>query len=162
MSELIRADGIDILVDCVGHMRDNRLLAFARKPAPIQVSAWGEPTGTGLKTRDYLFADPVLVPKSERELLAERVFDLPGFLGYWRPDAPIEPGALPAAAKGYVTFGSFNRAGKIQDPVLRSWAAILRALPRARSRAQICGPSRRATRNASGAFSAKRASRSSA
>ena len=132
LSELIRSDRIDILVDCVGHMRGHRLFVFARKPAPIQVTAWGEPTGTGLKTIDYLFADPVLVPASERALLAERVYDLPNFLGHWQPDALPEPGAPPAVANGYVTFGAFNRYIKAQDPVLRTWAAILRALPRAR------------------------------
>ena len=132
VSNLIRTDGIDILVDCVGHMRGHRLLVFARKPAPVQVTAWGEPTGTGLKTMDYLLADRVLVPASERSLLAERVFDLPNFLGYWRPDELPEPNAPPAIANGYVTFGSFNRFIKIQDPVLRTWAAILRALPEAR------------------------------
>jgi protein O-GlcNAc transferase len=132
LAELIRADGIDILVDLVGHMSGNRLLVFARKPAPIQVSAWGEPTGTGLATMDYLLADPVLVPVAERALLAEQVADLPNFLGYWTPDALPEPSALPAIANGYVTLGSFNRLAKIGDPVLRRWAAILRALPRAR------------------------------
>jgi tetratricopeptide (TPR) repeat protein len=58
--ELVRKDQIDILVDLVGHMKGNRLRAFALKPAPIQVTAWGEPTGTGLKAIDYLFADPVV------------------------------------------------------------------------------------------------------
>jgi protein O-GlcNAc transferase len=116
----------------VGHMGGHRLLVFARKPAPIQVTAWGEPTGTGLTAMDYLLADPVLVPESERTLLAEQVFDLPNFLGYWVPDSLPEPGALPAIANCHVTFGSFNRLAKIQDPVLRSWAAILRALPDAR------------------------------
>ncbi len=132
LAERIREDRIDILVDVVGHMSGHRLLVFARKPAPIQVTAWGEPTGTGLKAMDYLFADPVLVPERERALLAERVIDLPGFLGYWTPDPLPEPSGLPALARGYVTFGSFNRAAKVQDPVLRSWAAILRALPSAR------------------------------
>jgi protein O-GlcNAc transferase len=132
LADLIEADGIDILVDCVGHMGGHRLLVFARKPAPIQVTAWGEPTGTGLKTMDYLLADPVLVPTGERALLAERVFDLPNFLGYWVPSPLLEPIALPAIANGYVTFGSFHRLAKIQDPVLRSWATILRALPDAR------------------------------
>jgi predicted O-linked N-acetylglucosamine transferase (SPINDLY family) len=31
-----------------------------------------------------------------------------------------------------VTFGSFNRLAKVQPPVLRSWAAIMRALPTSR------------------------------
>jgi len=141
LSELIRADGIDILVDCVGHMGDNRLLTFARKPAPIQVTAWGEPTGTGLKAIDYVFADPVLVPENERALLAERVVDLPNFLGYWLPDAVPDPSGLPAKANGYVTFGSFSRPNKVQDPVLRSWAAILRALPDARLVLKAAGTS---------------------
>jgi len=132
LAELIRSDRIDILVDCVGHMRGNRLLVFARKPAPIQVTAWGEPTGTGLKTMDYLLADRVLVPEADRALLAERVFDLPNFLGYWMPLALPEPGPLPASANGHITFGSFNRYLKVQDPVLRTWAAMLRSLPDSR------------------------------
>jgi protein O-GlcNAc transferase len=129
LADLIRADGIDILVDLVGHMRGHRLLAFARKPAPVQVTAWGEPTGTGLSVMDYLLADPVLVPATERALLVEQVVDLPNFLGYWAPNQLPEPGGLPALRRGYVTFGSFNRLAKIGDPVLRTWASILRALP---------------------------------
>lgn len=132
LARLIRQDRIDILVDLVGHMRGHRLLVFARKPAPIQVTGWGEPTGTGLKTMDYLLADPVLVPAAERALLAERVVDLPSFLGYWTPEPLPEPGALPALARGHVTFGSLNRMAKMLDPVVRCWATLLRALPDAR------------------------------
>jgi protein O-GlcNAc transferase len=128
----IRDDRIDILVDLVGHMSGDRLATFARKPAPVQVSGWGEPTGTGLATMDYLFADPVLVPPAMRPFLRERVIDLPCFLGYWTPDALPLPGPLPALAKGYVTFGSFNRIAKMSEPVLRIWAAILREVPKAR------------------------------
>lgn len=132
LADLVRADSIDILVDLVGHMRGHRLPLFARKPAPIQVTAWGEPTGTGLKTIDYLLADPVLVPQAERASLAETVFDLPNFLGFWTPDPLPEPGPLPAQSNGHVTFGSFNRLSKVLDPVLRAWAQILRAVPNSR------------------------------
>ena len=76
--------------------------------------------------------DPVLVPATERAFLAEQVFDLPNFLGYWVAAPLPRPSALPAIANDYITFGSFNRLAKIQPPVLRIWAAILRMLPTAR------------------------------
>jgi protein O-GlcNAc transferase len=132
LAHLIGADGIDILVDLVGHMSGHRLLVFARKPAPIQVTAWGEPTGTGLNTMDYLLADPILVPAAERELLAEKVVELPNFLGFWTPEPLPAVSPLPALSRGYFTFGSFNRLDKIQDPVVRTWAKILNALPNSR------------------------------
>ena len=128
----IRNDAIDILVDCTGHMGGTRLLTFARKPAPIQVSAWGEPTGTGLPEMDYLLVDPVLVPAAERPLFAEAFMDLPCYLGYWTPDALPEAGPLRAAAAGHVTFGSFNRAAKITETTLALWARVLQAVPSAR------------------------------
>ena len=132
LATLVEDDRIDILVDCVGHMGGHRLLVFARKPAPIQVTAWGEPTGTGLTAMDYLFADPVLVPTDERAFLVERVIDLPNFLGYWAPTPLPEPKVLPATETGHITFGSFHRLAKIQDQVLRTWATILRNVPHSR------------------------------
>ncbi|HXW26920.1 MAG TPA: tetratricopeptide repeat protein [Xanthobacteraceae bacterium] len=132
LGKLIETDGIDILVDAVGFMAGNRLLAFARKPAPIQVTGWGEPTGTGMPTMDYLFADRTLVPVEARSLLAERVVELPCFLCYWTPEPLPDPGPPPALTNGHVTFGSFNRLSKINDEVLRCWAAILRSVPAAR------------------------------
>jgi predicted O-linked N-acetylglucosamine transferase (SPINDLY family) len=131
VAQLIRQDNVDILVDPLGHRGGQRLLVFARKPAPIQVTGWGDPTGTGLATMDYLLADPVLVPSNQRHLLVERVYDLPNCLGYWTPGQLPDPSPLPATERGFVTFGSFNRIAKIQDPVVRSWAEILRALPEA-------------------------------
>jgi len=92
----------------------------------------GEPTGTGLAAMDYLLADPVLVPRSERHLLAEQVIDLPNFLGYRMPDELSAPRDPPALAQGHVTFGWFNRLAKISDRVLALWAAILRAVPGSR------------------------------
>ena len=111
LADLIRTDRIDILVDLVGHMRGHRLLAFARKPAPIQVTAWCEPNGTGLKTMDYIFADPVLVTPENRKLLAEEVIDLPNFLGLWLPQSVPEPKSLPAQEQTVTGSGRGNARG---------------------------------------------------
>jgi predicted O-linked N-acetylglucosamine transferase (SPINDLY family) len=128
----IRADEIDVLVDLSGHSGGHRLLAFARKPAPVQVTAWGYATGTGLDAIDAYFSDPVLVPPHEERFYAERVVHLPNVLCYTPPPVlpPIPP--LPVLSNGYVTFGSFNRAVKITPDVLETWARVLHAVPKSR------------------------------
>jgi protein O-GlcNAc transferase len=132
VTELVRRDRIDILIDCLGHMKGNRLLVFAQKPAPIQVTAWGEVTGTGLQAMDYLLGSKVLVPEPYRALLRECVMDLPNFSGFWSPGPLPDVGPLPAITQGHVTFGSFSRLAKIVEPTIRCWAAILRRIPGAR------------------------------
>jgi len=132
LADTVRRDEIDVLVDLVGHMAGNRLPVFARKPAPVQITGWGEPTGTGLAAMDFLLADRTLVPDSERVLLAEQVIRLPNFLGYWAPDTLPGAGPLPAAERGYVTFGSFNRIEKLSYEALSTWAELLRKARTAR------------------------------
>ena len=132
LAQRIRDDGIDILVDLSSHTEGNRLLVFARKPAPIQVTAWGYATGTGIPAIDYLFGDPVSVPAAARPLFAERIADLPCVVGFDMPaDAP-EVGAGPGGPAGIVIFGCFNRLFKISPDAIAAWSRILHALPRSR------------------------------
>ena len=129
LADRIEADKVDILVDLSGHSFGNRLRVFARKPAPIQVSAWGAPTGTGLKTIDYVLADPVAIPESVRHVFAERIHDLPCMLTMTEPASGLYRPDLPMLRNGYVTFGSFNRIDKMSDDVLAVWSKLLHALP---------------------------------
>lgn len=129
---MIRADGIDILVDLSGHSAGNRLGVFARKPAPVQVTGWGMANGTGLEAMDYLVSDPVSIPACERRYYVEEVVDLPCQISYQCPtDAPPveEPPMLKAGA---VTFGCFNKLGKLKEDSFRLWAELLLRLPGAR------------------------------
>ncbi|MBR0789056.1 tetratricopeptide repeat protein [Bradyrhizobium manausense] len=129
LTDHIEADGIDILVDLSGHSLGNRLGMFARKPAPIQVSAWGAPTGTGLKTIDYIFADPVTIPLAARPEFAEKIHDLPCMLTMIEPAPGLYRPDLPMLRNGHVTFGTFNRIEKISNEVLAVWSKLLRELP---------------------------------
>jgi predicted O-linked N-acetylglucosamine transferase (SPINDLY family) len=124
LADRIQSDGVDILVDLSGHTAGNRLTVFARKPAPIQVTALGNGTGTGLQTMDYLLADPVTVPEAARPLFAEKIYDLPCVITTEAlPDA--QPSALPMIRNGHVTFGVFNRIDKISEDALVVWSKLL-------------------------------------
>ncbi|WP_315798926.1 tetratricopeptide repeat protein [Bradyrhizobium sp. SZCCHNRI3043] len=131
LADRIEADGVDILVDLSGHSAGNRLPLFARKPAPVQVTAWGSGTGTGLPTIDYFLADPVTVPETVRHLFAEQIHDLPAVITTEAlPD--IAPTPLPMLRNGFVSFGVFNRLDKISDPALIVWTRIMQQLPDSR------------------------------
>jgi predicted O-linked N-acetylglucosamine transferase (SPINDLY family) len=132
LARQIRQDGIDILVDLSGHSGGHRLQVFARKPAPVQVTAWGYALGTGLDTVDYFFADAVTVPAEARGDFSEEVVDLPAFVAYSPVEGVPEVGPLPARARGAVTFGCFNRLSKLTPEALELWARILGAVPGAR------------------------------
>ncbi len=131
---MVRADGIDILVDLAAHTGGGRLGSFVRKPAPIQVTAWGFAHGTGVPEIDVFFADPIVIPEAERKDYTERIFDLPCIVPY-RP--PTEYGLqatspAPFWNNEYITFGSFSRFEKLSDECLAMFAEILNKVPNSR------------------------------
>ena len=130
---LIRADGIEILFDLSGYTADSRLLLFARKPAPLQVTWLGYPATTGMEAMDYLLADPVQLPPESDGHYREEIIRLPGSYLLYRPipDAP-EVGPSPLERDGRITFGSFNGVQKLAPPVIESWSRILHRLPNSR------------------------------
>ena len=132
VAAMIRQDGIDILVDLSGHSGRNRLPVFAMKPAPVQVTAWGYSTGTGIKAIDALFSDPILIPPEERALYAEQIRYLPVFFSYYPCQTPPEVGPLPALTAKQITFGTFTRMEKVTEETYRAWAEVLLAVPGSR------------------------------
>lgn len=132
LSARIRADGIDILFDLSGHTAHNRLLAFAQKPAPVQVSWLGYLGTTGMQSMDYYLCDQFWVPPGELDWqFSEKPAYLPSaFIFQPSPVAP-DVNALPALVNGHITFGSFNRTNKLNAAVIVLWSMLLREVPTA-------------------------------
>lgn len=130
----MRADGIDILVDLSGHCGGNRLLLFARRASPIQVTWMGYPDTTGLRTMDYRVTDGIADPAGESDAYhTEELVRLnSGFLCYEPPTEAPPVSALPSWFRGQVTYGSFQYPAKITPAVIRCWAEILRRVPMSR------------------------------
>ena len=131
--EMIRGDQVDVLFDLSGHTAANRLLLFARKPAPIQVTWAGYVGTTGLAAMDYILADLHEIPPHLEAHYVERVLRMPdGYICYDPPAHAPPVSALPAWKQGYVTLGSFNNPAKINRSVIEAWARILKRLPQSR------------------------------
>jgi protein O-GlcNAc transferase len=130
-AELIRKDEIDILIDLAGHTAGNRMLMFARKPAPVQASWIGYLATTGLSAMDYKIVDNYTDPPGETErFYTERLMRMPkSFLCYQPDRGGPEVGPLPALSSGRVTFGSFNNFAKVTPEVFSVWAKILDNVP---------------------------------
>lgn len=139
VAELVRTQRIDVLIDLSGHTGDARLPIFARKPAPVQVAWLGYWASTGLKAMDYIIADPVCVPEDSEEWFSEKVFRLPTTrlcmtAPRMSPPTPIlQP---PCKTNGYITFGSFQQAAKINAQTLGVWARVMAAVPQSRLKIQ--------------------------
>lgn len=138
VADMIREDRIDILVDLTLHMAENRMLLFARKPAPVQVTWLGYPGTTGLETMDYRLTDPYLDPPGgSDENYTENSVRLPHT--FWcldraaleGPEAP-PVNALPAIEAGHITFGCVNNFCKVNQPLLELWKRVLDAVANSR------------------------------
>ena len=134
LAEQIRADRVDVLVDLAMHAAGNRMLTFARKPAPVQVTYLAYCSTTGLETMDYRLTDQYIDPPGAEPYYTEQSFQLPGTYWCFAPpvQAPAAIGPLPALAAGHITFGCLNNYGKITPPIWDLWCQILAQMPNAR------------------------------
>jgi predicted O-linked N-acetylglucosamine transferase (SPINDLY family) len=109
LAQQIKANGIDVLIDTQGHKRGSRIMVHAMRPAPVQFTYIG-------------YAGDTLIGRNiDREV-------------GWAYDPSDYPpvSESPAVRNGFVTFGSVNRAAKINQGVAATWGRILTNTPTSR------------------------------
>lgn len=134
LAQRLRTDGIDILLELNGHCVVNRYGAVARKPVPVQVSYYNQAGTTGLSDLDYIFIGEGVEHSKFIPHYSETPFPLNGISGIAIfPDSFPEPASHPPAIRnGYITFGSFGAAHKVNTQVIKLWAKVLKAVPNSR------------------------------
>lgn len=132
-ADIIRGDGIDILVDLNGHTRRARTAILAARPAPVQVNFLGFAGSMGADFIDYIIADPVVVPTHQWDFYDEQIVHLPES---YQPNDSRRPIAMTAPSRGEVglpaegfVFCCFNTTFKITPDVFDVWMRLLAAVP---------------------------------
>lgn len=134
--ELIMRDRVDVLLDLAGFTPGGNLPMFHLRPAPVQISYMGYLSTTGVKAMDYRIVDGVTDPEGSEKHHTEKLLKLdPCFICY-RPRedapsvAPIPPSARSGPGGGFavktITFGSFNAMMKLNTPMIKLWARVLK------------------------------------
>ncbi len=124
---LIKEDGINVLIDMSGHTGDNRMRIFTYKPAPIQISWAAYLASTGVKEIDYIVGDIYSIPEKDFQNYTEKVLQLKNIWCCLSTSdiANIIPSSLPVSKNGYITFGCFNNPNKITENFINICSEIL-------------------------------------
>jgi protein O-GlcNAc transferase len=129
----INQDGVDILVDMMGHTRGNRMEICALRPAPVQVLYLGYPGTSGADFIDYIVADRTVLPPDHARWYSEQPVHLPHT---YLPTDDRQPVALRTLTRadcglpgdGFV-FCSFNQPYKIEPVLFDIWMRLLLKVP---------------------------------
>jgi protein O-GlcNAc transferase len=133
IAELIRRDHIDILLDLHQHMGGNRMLIYARRPAPVLIGFAGYPNSSGVSTIDYRFADPNLEPADEAPFpTSETVMRLPHTWWAYHAVTEVPVNEQPALSSDHFTFGNLNNFCKLNPETYDLWAQVMRAVDHSR------------------------------
>src|SRR2546426_10880851 len=133
LAALVRSHQIDILVDLCGHGPGGRILALARRPAPVQVNYLDYSATTGMSSTDYRLTTEYCDPSGASEqYYSEKLYRLKDTYWTYNPSLRLPVSELPMKANGCATFGSFNLYYRITTQVLDLWARVLQAIPRSR------------------------------
>ncbi|PTB98469.1 glycosyl transferase, partial [Marinobacter sp. Z-F4-2] len=134
LSDVIKSDGIDILLDMNGGGDGSRYQAISSKPAPLIVKWVGmQINTTGLDAVDYFLSDHFETPHGSDHLYTEKLIRLPDdYVCYHLPEYMPSVSSLPALGNQFITFGCLNNPAKLSPPLIKEWAQLLHEVPSSR------------------------------
>ncbi len=132
-AQLIRNDGIDILVDMKGYTRDHRMDVVALRPAPIVMHYIGYPGTTGASFIDYFISDNVVTPEGSDHLFIEKLIRLSHSYQIndrkrQLPNTSEKRSSYGLPDKGFV-FCALNGEFKNTPVMFDVWMRLLKAVP---------------------------------
>jgi len=132
-AELMRADGLDIIIDLTGYTDANRTEILAYRPAPIQVNYLGYPGTMGADFIDYLIIDQFVVPPDQQPFFSEQLVYLPDCYQCNDDKREISERTPLRSECGLpeqgLVFCCFNSSYKITPDFFDIWMRLLRAAP---------------------------------
>lgn len=127
-AEMIRSDGIDVLLETTGHTNGGRLGIVAHRAAPVQCTAIGFWASTGVSEMDWYITDESAPPEFDAHF-SERLWRLHRTAGCYRGNSSLPETEWMPASDGTIRIGSFNKYGKVREATLALWSKVLRAIP---------------------------------
>ncbi len=129
----IHNDGVDILVDLMGHTTSNRLEICAPRPAPVQVAYLGFPGTSGADFFDYLITDKIVTPPEVAPYYTEKLVFMPHCYMINDCTQAIANRNWSRAAFGLpekaFVFCCMNQAYKIEPVMFDIWMRVMRQVP---------------------------------
>ena len=132
ISEMSQRDNLDIAIDLMGYTKNNRLSIFNQRIAPIQINYLGYPGTMGADYFDYIIADPILIPKNQKQFYSEKIIYMPH--SYQPNDNKLEVPELNTSRSDHglpekgIVFCCFNQNYKIGINEFNIWMKVLKKI----------------------------------
>lgn len=121
--------GIDIAIDLCGYTGLARLDLFAKRVAPVQLSYLGFMGSSGLDSMDYIIADEIVIPETEKVNFSEKIIYLPYCYQVSDRSRVVSERIFTRAELGLpekgMIFCCFNNSYKIRPNLFDYWIRIL-------------------------------------
>ena len=131
LSIIMKADGLDILVDLCGFSTSGRTQLMAMKIASVQISWLQSPFGINVPGNNFILSDPFTIDSDRNEsTLAQTSLMLDSGIFTSLPfDIMPELVAPPASTTNFVTFGGKCDLALLSPETISLWATVLKSVP---------------------------------